>query len=736
MDRPSPSPISRRSSRVRFSETGRPTSLVSASSSSSGGNRRSSSYIPDSTSAQARRLSRPSSEYVRAASPSDFAPRHLPMPRYNGPPAQSYAADLRKSTSTRSCSSTNALSASLEAHRLSVPDLSRSYSTESSAASSVGDSSRRSSARFSILSDPQDLDMLASLGGVPDIDEFFINALSPTKGSRPLSISDDLMVSPPPTLALPSPGQTSPAPVLNPKPTAFVTPTIPARARISRALSPIHGEDEATPIVRPLPVFPIDESPMEPSPAFTDATPLAGRHGRLGSLTTPLMAFPIPPPRAISFESVNSALIDEIDKPVDSELQVVSSMPAGVLQPAPIMSTGSSTGTTNLESNVADDLADSPTSPAEAFCDARPVSPDFTASETEYVSEEEAGDDAIPPQSEEEYEPSEAVTDDADDEEVEALPDAGPSSPSISDLMSQLRLSRTRDIDCYEDDEPDYEIPLYEATVRAGILSSRSQLIWPSKPKRRTFIPPRLVVPVTQSETSGTGWSGSESEEEEFNAVLMSIGQRKLAQRAFRRQSTPARRNRSSLRLSMMSESSTSSASSIELLTPDPHRTTFSMGPYDPLNPTTPSSIKLWSTKKAPAGSALGIPIPTRPTRKTSFTRALPAPKRSIKGWGKPEVLLEDDEAPLIHSSSEEEDHNSLERSNTITPRSIGRKLVDQVQSPHGGLTMLRIDGDADVDTAGEADDDGWLMDETEPEFIAGEFTLHVPPTRHLGVPF
>lgn len=679
---------------------------------------------------QARRLSRASSDHFRVPSPSDFTPRPLPMPRYNGPPGDSYAPDLRKRQSVRSRPSVDGLRADLEAHRLSVPmaDRSRSYSTSSSPRSSMAGSSRRSSARFSILSEPQDLDILSSLGGAPDIDDFFNQSL-------PILDELDLMSSPPPNVPLPSLSD-SPSRISDLAPRLFVTPTIQART-ISRALSPIHGEDENTPVQRSEPVFSATQRTDTLIPGTpVDDTPLA-RQARSPIGMTPLMAFPIPPTRAVSFEGRHSTLFDEIDKLVASELDVVSSVAESTLQPAPTLEIDSSEASPSPEQKAS---FSSPEILELAPSVEESIREESQDGEDARITEEE---EAAPVSSEyEEYEPSEAVTD-ADDTDIEgrSSPDlSGPSSPGLYDLMNHFRGFQLRDTE-HEVDEPDYEVPLYEAAVRAGILSSRSQLLWPSKPKRRTFIPARLAVPVAQSES--TGWSGSESEEEEFNEVLANIGRRKLAQKtmstSMNQRLTPPKDHRSSLRLSMISESSTSSASSIEILTPDPHRTKFAMGPYDPLNPSsyTPTRLSVttrsWSASKASTGAALGIPIPIR--RVKSFTRVLPAPKRNVKGWGRPEILLEDDEAPLVNSSSEDEDQ--------IIKIGMGRPTTPTTAPSKGRGTKvfnedspLRLKMSTSQDSEEEEEGDNWLMNETEPEFIAGQFNLTVPPTRYLGVPF
>lgn len=676
-------------------------------------------------------------------------------------------------------------------------------------------SSRRSSARFSIISDPQDLDMLSSLGPPPDIDDFFYQSYP-----SPLDNGLDVVSSPPPNVPLPSPTK-SPSRILDlaTKPFVNVTPSIASR---TRALSPIHGEDETTPVQRPLAVFSEQESStttatttmtatdtnmLTPGPT-SDETPLA-RQGRSPIGMTPLMAFPIPPPRAMSFEGLHSTLLDEIDKLVASEVEVSeifsvglgAGAGAGTLQPAPDLSANSATSPiSEQEASVPDaESVDSVVGASETpTTTPTPVDAEVaTTNDQELVSVVE--EEAVPVSSEsEDYEPHEAITDtDHTDTETDAEADKDlspdpslPSSPGVHELMNRFRGFQLRnnteshedgdgdgDEAEAEDDEPDYEIPLYEAAVRAGILSSRSKLLWPAKPKRRTFIPPRFRLAEPAGQVESTGWSGSESEEEEFNEVLARIGRKKLAQKTAAKYTitasgtqqslTPPKDHRASLRLSMISESSTSSstsASSIGILTPDPHRTKFAMGPYDPLNHTPththtnghPGRLSIitrsWSASKASTGSALGIPLPTStataiPIRRTkSFTRILPAPKRQVKGWGKPEILLEDDEAPLINSSSEDEDPSqsqsqvsrSVSTKRHTSPMAIsrtGKASGNRNRSGDSSLGLTTMARHHGAEDEGENGDD-WIMNETEPEFIAGEFSLSVPPTRYLGIPF
>lgn len=315
-----------------------------------------------------------------------------------------------------------------------------------------------------------------------------------------------------------------------------------------------------------------------------------------------------------------------------------------------------------------------------------------------------------------------------------------PSSPFLPHLATRSRrASLSSESDGNDDDDAiAYDLPLHEAAIRSGILSYQSRLIWPSKPKRRHFPSSRHANSPVLNRAESTGWSGSESEEEEFNAALISIGRRRLARKSSkhkllpvgtRPRLTPPRQPPSASRadphrLSTMSQSSTSSSSSVELLTPDPHRTTFNLGPglglglgltlYATGQSSTSSSSssptpasRSWSAAKSTKGSELGIPLPTSAGR-----RVLPAPRRQVRGWGKPEILLEDDEVPLplVFSPSTQSSD-------------------DEITLP--GLTA-------------EAQAEEWLMDETEPECHTdtdtdtGELGIKLlpQPARNLGVPF
>jgi hypothetical protein len=197
----------------------------------------------------------------------------------------------------------------------------------------------------------------------------------------------------------------------------------------------------------------------------------------------------------------------------------------------------------------------------------------------------------------------------------------------------------------------------------SGIISADSRLLRPRRTTSQLGVP-RSAPPkttITRSTSfNGTVYPSSESEEDEvFARKVRTVTMRKLARSSYlkykqkeeaelaetrRRLETPMKR---------LSNISTSSTSSSELLTPN-RRATFDLNYRSPLA-IARESLQ-WSTSKA-SSSATGLPLSKRYSVPIKPGRVLPHPRRQVKGWGPPEIMIyeESDDDPVALSSSDEE---------------------------------------------------------------------------------
>ena len=97
---------------------------------------------------------------------------------------------------------------------------------------------------------------------------------------------------------------------------------------------------------------------------------------------------------------------------------------------------------------------------------------------------------------------------------------------------------------------------------------------------------------------------------------------------------------------------SSSSCSSSDFLTPDTRRHTFDINYRSPLA----IARELQSPSKV-SGSGTKVPASKRYSVPAKPGRSLPHPRRQIKGWGPPEIMIyeESDDEPIALSSSDEE---------------------------------------------------------------------------------
>ncbi|KAK8850471.1 hypothetical protein IAR55_004389 [Kwoniella newhampshirensis] len=296
-------------------------------------------------------------------------------------------------------------------------------------------------------------------------------------------------------------------------------------------------------------------------------------------------------------------------------------------------------------------------------------------------------------------------------------PGSRPASPEMHQLLTSLpkaRRPRRLAIDAEletEESDIDLSTPLITAALRSKIITPHSRLVSQSSPAARPTQSRTTSANSVNTEslktgmglTSGRGWSGSESEEEEWVAAVRSVSQRKAASRSpsstygldveTRLDSTPTHKRFSSTsyassshsiktgasksfnyRLSQLS--TLSGASTIELdmgpLTPAASMNLENLTPQVAVamirnNSVSSTSSSVpgdfpWGQSSPPASPSRGL-FPNSPTgRKASkdgfpFSGAssplrtptrlrdsttLPPPEREVEGWGEPEVLMDD----------------------------------------------------------------------------------------------
>jgi hypothetical protein len=304
--------LSRRSSRVRFSDIESPPVSTAMQ-------RRGSAESPSRFEAYGNvglGVSRIRPSSLPIPSPgytenSDFTPKILPTPQHS--PIKS-----TRSPSLRSRSSIDGLRADLESHRLSTTIMSRRSSRSSMAEST----SRRSSARFSILVDQEDMELLAeaepAFTPLPlrypsqsRPNSMFVSTepeAGPSTISRPLSLPISLPL--PPLPDCPS----SPTRVSLPPPLPIPLPPLPVLEPTapSRALSPILDDDVE--LAEPVEISDEHHDFEGENYSSTAPPPPTGRKRETTDNSiisfSNVELFPVPPPRSASLDNVSPVLQD------------------------------------------------------------------------------------------------------------------------------------------------------------------------------------------------------------------------------------------------------------------------------------------------------------------------------------------------------------------------------------------------------------------------------------------
>lgn len=165
------------------------------------------------------------------------------------------------------------------------------------------------------------------------------------------------------------------------------------------------------------------------------------------------------------------------------------------------------------------------------------------------------------------------------------------------------------------------------------------------------------------AERDGLGWSGSESEEEEFSRTVARIARRKSgapARQLFKRPSLPAG---SLKRFSDFGATSNQTS-------PASTSGTMSGGPPTPSVAERPST-SLGTSRGHSTGTTAAL-LTALVEQKYASRDMLPRPKKFVSGWGAPEVLLEDDWPPDSMGADDDVEHITADPSTGVNSKQAG----------------------------------------------------------------
>jgi hypothetical protein len=286
-------------------------------------------------------------------------------------------------------------------------------------------------------------------------------------------------------------------------------------------------------------------------------------------------------------------------------------------------------------------------------------------------------------------------------------------------------------------------MPITEAAIASGIISARSRLLLPKRAVSslgvsREAPPSAPKVGLTHSSSfNGPIYPSSDDEDEGFTRIVRAVTMRKLAKTMYLRRQQEEEAERARIRLEWatpnkrFSTISTSSCSSSDLLTPDTRRHTFDTIYRSPLALARELQSPSKQGRKVPASKRYSIPA--KPGR------SLPHPRRQVKGWGPPEIMIyeESDDEPIALSSSDEESCLPIKdgsfRLNVHYDSDKAKKRLSLASTSSRRQSLTAIS------------ENDWLMDEELPqggdmsEFEDGD-RLRVPASsvsgRNRGAPF
>jgi hypothetical protein len=286
-------------------------------------------------------------------------------------------------------------------------------------------------------------------------------------------------------------------------------------------------------------------------------------------------------------------------------------------------------------------------------------------------------------------------------------------------------------------------MPITEAAIASGIISARSRLLVPKRAVSslgvpRAAPPSALKVGLTRSSSfNGPIYPSSADEDEEFTRIVRAVTMRKLAKTMYLRRQQEEEAERARIRLEWATPNkrystiSSSSCSSSDLLTPDTRRHTFDINYRSPLALARELQSPSKTGKKVPASKRYSVPA--KPGR------SLPHPRRQVKGWGPPEIMIyeESDDEPIALSSSDEE--------SCLPIKSGSFKLNVHYDSDKAKKRLSLASTSSRRHSMTAISENDWLMDEELPqggdmsEFEEGD-RLRVPGSstsgRNRGAPF
>ncbi|BEJ03583.1 hypothetical protein CcaverHIS641_0107580 [Cutaneotrichosporon cavernicola] len=233
-------------------------------------------------------------------------------------------------------------------------------------------------------------------------------------------------------------------------------------------------------------------------------------------------------------------------------------------------------------------------------------------------------------------------------------------SPTFAEL-ARARPGRERDdndalADSGDESDLDLSLPPLNAALRSRVIPSSSRLLV------KMTQPPGVGATYDKDDRDGLGWSGSESEEEEFSRTVARIARRKstvpVPRHLSKRPSLPAGYlHRHSDFYSTMASNQTSPSTGSESQIGGPPTPTIGERP----------STSLGTSRPNHGTAAL---LSALVEQKYASRDALPRPKRFVHGWGAPEVLLEDDWPPdnLASDNMSMSDEHMSSTTNVTTP--------------------------------------------------------------------
>ena len=262
-----------------------------------------------------------------------------------------------------------------------------------------------------------------------------------------------------------------------------------------------------------------------------------------------------------------------------------------------------------------------------------------------------------------------------------------PDSPTLMEIIEENR--RKLGWDEEEDLSLSRSSSLIEVAASNGIISPNSNLLRRSRGSSASVqsTTPRTARLSDVSDPREEGWSGSESEEEGFAEAIRSITLRKLAGGHARLNSNLSIQTTSSMSTICLPhfvvETAAGDHSSLVSTASSMTSSIDSSGPVTP-NVDAMSDCELPLGKLVGASKQLHHISSSTSVASSQHLAPLPNPTRKVDGWGRPEILLDEDwgaeESELPWSnmggSSDEEGDSIWAASRSSTPKGLENGVV------------------------------------------------------------